>query len=81
MPSAKVARPPERRCENCGFWEPLGEPGDAIHKGQCVRHPPVWCGERDGDGLLRFEWPVTGVYATCGDWAREDGRYRMRWPE
>lgn len=73
-----ACRPPKRRCETCCFWDELGEP---VREGQCRRHPPVWCGKHDSDGLPRFEWPITGVYATCGDWAKEDERYRERWTE
>lgn len=76
-----IVRPPERRCETCGFWNSLSELGERESIGQCFRHPPVFCGEFGPDELPRFEWPVTGVNATCGDWAKEDERYRERWPE
>lgn len=76
-----VVRPPKRRCGTCGWWESLSDPGELAKTGWCRRHPPVFCGEFDREGLPRFEWPETGVNATCGDWAKEDERYRERRPE
>lgn len=65
-----VVKPPKRRCGTCGFWDPLSEPGERKSSGQCFRHPPVFCGEFDPDGLPRFEWPITGVNATGASGAR-----------
>lgn len=88
--SDTIVLAPTYRCENCCFWQAL-EPGELSGKtGLCVAHPPVFIG-LNGDGTPEFAQPITGIYATCGEWGEfnecklpngriAEGHYRWIFP-
>lgn len=76
-----TCRPPKRRCETCRYWDEICDAGTLGRTGDCRRFSPVPNGGFDADGLPRFSQPETGVFATCGEWAKDDGKHRERYEE
>lgn len=78
--TAKAMRPPKRRCETCRYWQELEDCGEG-RTGDCNRYPPVLLFSSDVRGYEEWGNPETGVYATCGEWAEDDGRHKWREPK
>lgn len=62
-----IVTPPMNRCENCRFWQQFESDNFGAKTGLCVVHPPVFVGTNE-DGVPDFAQPVTGIFATCGEW-------------